>query len=122
MDLILGKKKYKLSACKVFDSYQLETLQAGLELPQKDVPVTVEQSENMMLVFIRTINISLKATWIDTPFWKKLFYLKYKKFTEDQSVFLLKNIASKDLPIIYDYISYDLNGYKKKVAESPANQ
>lgn len=120
--LIIKNKKYKLSPCKGWDSLEYDRLENELKaegkLPtegQLIKDITPEQSNNQFMLWVKNINNSLKATWVDLPFYKKIFFLKYLKFTKNQFGFLLKYMSIKDIYPTHEYICIELNGYKKKV-------
>jgi hypothetical protein len=112
--MIIKNKKFRLSPSKGWDSLKLMEFSESLDLPKEGIPLTVEQVNNNTLVYVLTINNSLKATYINFPWYLKLFNLKYFKFLKNQSAFLLKNLNSAELPLLYWEVM-ELDGYKKKV-------
>ena len=119
--IVIKNKKYRLSPSKGWDSLKLMEFSETLDLPKEGSPLTVEQVNNNTLVYVLTINNSLKATFINLPWYLKLFNLRYFKFLKNQSAFLLKSLNSADLPVLYWEVM-ELDGYKKKVVPVVENE
>jgi hypothetical protein len=119
--VIIKNKKYKLSPSKGWDSLKLMEFTEGLDLPKEGIPLTALQIENNTLVYVLTINFSLKATYLNFPWYLKVFNLRYRKFLKEQAIFLQKNLNSGELPLLYWEVM-ELDGYKKKVVPVVENE
>lgn len=118
--ITVKNRKYRLSKRKIMDIVALSKYVSTIELPDGKTEATVQQSGNSWLVTAQVVNDSLKATYLNKPWFLRIFYLKYKKFLENQGSLLLNCLSPDELEAAYNEVM-NLEP-KKKSPQNPVNE
>ncbi len=117
MIVFIKHKGYRLSKRKAIEVNNLAEFAQSLSMPEGETTLSAETLKNSLIISSQIILDSIKATYKNFSFIKKIFAFRYRRLLAAGVFPILDNLTPEDMGIARRNIA-EMEDSKKKVVEA----